>query len=231
MRIFDKIKEANAARDLRKQTELAEQKYQSDFADWEANRALVHKMLAALEGLENAQDAVPSNAIMKKGEYAFWSGQAWLHESHREAGTYVGKSSGISIPIGKTGLRYRAGAMKGTFVPGNEVQATIDQGTVIMTTARIIFNGNLKTQEWAFAKWTGADTDEFETTYLFHVSNRQKASGISFPSKSIGQEFNRYLGVVLRIERDGLPASISSLKETLEVSATEKPIPPAEITG
>ena len=231
MGLFDKMREAGTARELRRQSELAQQRYQSALTNWQASQALGNKMLAALEGLERGQDAVSSNAVMKKGEYAFWTGQASLHESRRQAGTYVGRSSGISIPIGKTGLRYRTGAIKGTFVPGDEVQATLDHGTVLMTTARVIFNGNLKTQEWAFSKWTGADADEYERNYLFHVSNRQKASGVSFPSDALGQEFNRFLGVVLRIERDGIPSLISSLKETLEASVSEKPTPPTEITN
>jgi len=128
-------------------------------------------------------------------------------------------------------MRYHTGATKGTFIPGDEVQTKLDVGTILMTNQRLIFNGGTKTQEWSFAKWTGADASSNEMDYLFHVSNRQKASGISFKDFVIGQEFNRFLGAVLRIERDGLPALINSLQESLEELESKKPTEPEPKTS
>lgn len=231
MGLFDKIKEANAARDIRKQNEAAQFKYQTELDNWKASMDVGQKMLDALANLNNNQDAVSTTAVMKKGEFALWTGLAAFHESRRQAGTYVGRSKGVSIPIGKTGLRYRTGAIKGTFIPGNEVQTILDRGTVILTNQRLIFNGSKKTQEWAFAKWTGADASESEMSYMFHVSNRQKVSGIDFDNYLIGQEFNRFLGVALRIERDTAAALVESLQGSLKELENNKPTQPQEITS
>jgi len=227
--LFDKLKEANAARDLRRQNEVALSHYQTELADWQASVDCGQKMLDSLEYLDKGEDAADTSAVMKKGEFAFWIGIASYHESRRQAGTYVGRSKGISIPIGNTGFRYRTGAIKGTFVPGDEVQTTLDKGIVIMTNQRLIFNGNLKTQEWLFSKWTGADASESEMSYMFHVSNRQKTSGLTFGTYLDGQEFNRFLGVALRIERDTVHALVESLTGSLQELKNKRPEQPTPI--
>lgn len=231
MGMFDKFKEAKNQRALRKAAEKEQAQYELELKNWELSKSCGERMLDAFESINKGEDAVETNAVLKKGEYAFWTGVASYHESRRQAGTYVGRSSGVSIPIGGTGLRYRVGATKGTFIPGDDVQTTLDRGNVLMTTHRLIFNGNIKTQEWAFAKWTGADASDNEMSYEFHVTNRQKTSGITFNDFILGQEFNRFLGAILRVERDGIPALIKSLKETLKETEAEKPTPPKSIAN
>jgi len=230
MGIFDKLKSAKEAHDLKKANEAAQAQYQSALANWEASQTVAQKLLKALNSAAKGQDAVENTASLKKGEIALWSGSVSFHESRRQPGTYVGSSQGVSIPLGH-GFRYRVGAMKGTYIPGDDVQTSLDIGNLLLTNMRLIFNGRLKTQEWAFAKWTGADTSENEMDYLFHVSNRQKASGVSFSDFITGQEFNRFLGIAMRLERDGVTNLIKSLEEGIEESQKNKPSPPREITA
>lgn len=235
MGIFDKVKTslADAAENRRTAAEIRAiesennavlVKFNSSLREWQDQHSIIHALVIAFTKASNSEDAVSTTAVMKKGEYALWSGPASYHESRRQAGTYIGRSSGVSIPIGG-GLRYRTGATKGTFVPGPETQQTIDRGTVLMTTARLIFNGSNRSQEWSFAKWTGAEASFDETNYMFHVSNRQKASGVRI-NLNQGTEFNRFLAQALDSQREGVEGLLKRLQKAQEDHASVKPTKP-----
>jgi hypothetical protein len=225
MGIIDKIKTSKHNHEIKKANELAQGQYDIALSNWEASQKLGHEMLDALSAAAKGESAVENTAMLKKGEFALWSGVVTFHESRRQPGTYIGKSQGVSIPLGH-GFRYRVGAMKGTYVPGDDVQTALDRGNLLLTNQRLIFNGNIKTQEWSFSKWTGADASENEMDYLFHVSNRQKASGVSFSDYVSGQSFNRFLALAMRIENDGIPALTKSVKESLSEGEKNKPQEP-----
>ena len=235
MGIFDKVKTslADAAENRRTAAEIRAiegennavlSKFNSDLQEWQNQSSIINSLVDAFTKASNSEDAISTTAVMKKGEFALWSGPAAYHESRRQAGTYVGRSSGVSIPIGG-GIRYRTGAMKGTFVPGPETQQTIDQGTVLMTTARLIFNGSNRSQEWSFAKWTGAEASSDETNYMFHVSNRQKASGVRINSNQ-ATEFNRFLAQALDTQREGIDGLLKRLLKAQEDHSAAKPTKP-----
>jgi hypothetical protein len=230
MGIFEKLKSAKSTHEIKKANEAARAQYESALANWEVSQTVAQRLLSALNAAAIGQDAVENTAVLKKGEVALWTGLVSFHESRRQPGTYVGSSQGVSIPLGH-GFRYRVGAMKGTYIPGDDVQTPLDRGSLLLTSMRLIFNGRIKTQEWAFAKWTGADTSENEMEYLFHVSNRQKASGVSFSDFIAGQEFNHFLGVAMRIEKDGIANLIKALEEGISDSQKNKPVEPKEITA
>ncbi len=228
MGFLDKIKDANEHRAAEKRNERELSAYNIAFENWAATKLVEERILTAFKAIQSGRDAIQSNSITKKGEFAIWSGACSLHESKRQAGQFVGRSQGVSIPLGHSGIRYRTGVTKGTFVQGNEIQTTVDTGIVILSTTRILFTGRLKTQEWAFAKWAGADTSSDEATFLFHVSNRQKVSGIQFQNTLVGQEFNRFLGVTLELDRYGIDQIVSSIEKTLndhELTMPSNPSP------
>ena len=91
--------------------------------------------------------------VQKKGELVLWTGNAIYHEAGRTASTYVGGSSGFSIPL-VAGIRYRVGSFKGRVVPGKEMQIDKDSGIVKLTNQRLIFTGPLATSEWSFANFS-----------------------------------------------------------------------------
>jgi hypothetical protein len=97
-----------------------------------------------------------------------------------------------------------------------------DQGTVLITTDRVIFTGGIKTQEWAFAKMLGAARSEDETDFNINVSNRQKTSGIRF-NKQLGKEFNVFLALSMSAAEDGIPAVLDELREVKKNLEADEP--------
>jgi hypothetical protein len=128
------------------------------------------------------------------------------------------------------GIRYRVGAQRGTFVAGEEVRAYKEVGQVLLTTERVLFNGQMNTKEWAFAKWNGASTNLDESNYIFHVSNRQKTSGLLIGPEQ-GREFNRFLAQAINCAEEGIDVVLKSVRTQLkELSEVEPQAPtPASI--
>ena len=64
-----------------------------------------------------------------------------------------------------------------------------------------------------------------ETDYIFHVSNRQKTSGILF-SREDGRLFNRFLAQALNCEEQGIEAVFKSLDGVLKELGEDEPLKP-----
>ncbi|MFZ4108642.1 MAG: hypothetical protein ACOYK4_06505, partial [Candidatus Planktophila sp.] len=198
--------------------------YEYQRAKWAGDIEIFKKIKAAFESAIKGEDAVSNLAVQKPGEIVIWSGRGQFHEAGRTPGQYVGGSQGLSIPIA-AGIRYRVGAMRGTFVPGDAIQAYKEVGDVVLSTDRIMFNGMYNTKEWAFAKWNGAATSEDESDYIFNVSNRQKTSGILF-DVSVGREFNRFLAQAIDAAENGLDSVIKTVDKVLKDLAGDEPVKP-----
>jgi len=83
-------------------------------------------------------------------------------------------SSGISIPMGRTGVRVRFGAYRGkSVVVGTEMQVA-DTGILSVTSRRAVFTGTRKTLEMQYKKL--ANVNIFTDGIQFHVTNRQNPS-------------------------------------------------------
>ena len=198
--------------------------YQRRHARWVRDIEIFNKIKGAFESAIKGEDAVSNLAVQKPGEIVIWSGRGQFHEAGRAPGQYVGGTQGLSIPV-VAGIRYRVGAMRGTFVPGDAIQAYKEVGDVILSTDRIMFNGMYNTKEWAFAKWNGAATSDDESDYIFNVSNRQKTSGILFDA-SVGREFNRFLAQAINAAENGLEGVISTVEKVLKDLAEDEPKKP-----
>ena len=188
--------------------------------EWSEDVVTLAKLKEAFIAVQDGEDAESHNIITKRGEFVLWAGIGQFHEAGRTAGQYVGSSQGFSIPV-VAGIRYRVGAQRGTFVPGEEVQIYKDQGQVYLTTDRVIFNGGTNTAEWKFDKWMGAGASPDGADFIFHVSNRKKSSGILF-NKDVGEEFNRFLAFALIHVNDGIDRVMK------EIAGLEKRIPTEE---
>ena len=198
--------------------------YQLNYADWKRDIEIFTKVKAAFELAAKGEDAVSNLTVQKAGEFVLWRGQGQFHEAGRAAGHYEGSSQGVSIPV-VAGIRYRVGAMRGSFVPGNEIQVYKEVGDVVLTTDRLMFNGMMNTKEWAFSKWNGAATSNDETDFIFHVSNRQKTSGILFEAH-VGREFNRFLAQALICAEQGMSEVKGVLTQVLKDLAEDEPKKP-----
>jgi hypothetical protein len=190
-------------------------------AIWEEDLATLEELTETVLAASKGEDSVSNSLMQKSGEHTLWSGPAIFHEVGRTPSHYVGSSSGFSVPV-VGGIRFRVGATRGTIIPGEEFQMDKDQGTVMLTTQRLVFTGPLKTQEWNFDKLLALSTNEDETNYLIHVSNRQKTSGIRF-SPEDGREFNRFLGSAAAIHESGYEAVLKELAELKATAIKEEP--------
>ena len=229
MGLFDKLKAANEERKRRDAAQAAQFKYNVELTQWQKDYSLGERLLKAVEACRDGSNAVSVEMVLKKGEHSIWSGPAGLIETRKTAGGYVGKSRGVSIPIGHTGLRYRVGASSGTFVPGKEYQSVVDSGTVTLSNQRVVFTGQKESREWSFSKWLGADANSSETIYLFHVSNRQKVSGLGFNTVEVGHEFNRFLGLALQIQDGEFQGELEELRASVNELTSKKPQEPKAI--
>jgi hypothetical protein len=206
----------------KRQQKLVASEFNFDFSNWEKDVAIFKKITTAFEAAANGKDSVSNLTVQKKGEIVLWRGQGQFHEAGRTAGTFQASSQGFSIPI-VAGIRYRVGATRGTYVSGDPVQKYAEVGDVVLTTQRVLFNGMFNTKEWAFSKWNGAATSPEEDDFIFHVSNRQKTSGILF-SVNDGREFNRFLAAALIAAEQGIPIAMKEIAEDVKALAEDKPM-------
>jgi hypothetical protein len=86
--------------------------------------------------------AIQSPLELKRGEIAWFGSLATLARMQTRT-TYVGGSSGVSFPIGHTGIRYRVGSFHGQPVQ-SQAMARVDTGTFVVTNQRIAFVGHMK---------------------------------------------------------------------------------------
>ena len=170
-------------------------------AIWEEDVESLKKLITVFTAASKGEDSVPNTLMQKPGERTLWSASGIFHETGRTPSQYVGGSTGVSIPVGG-GVRFRVGAMKGSVVPGEELQVDKDQGVVMLTTERLIFTGPTKTQEWNFDKLLQATCTPDQSDYFISVSNRQKTSGVRF-DPATGREFNRFLGSATSVNESG----------------------------
>ena len=188
---------------------------------WQEDVDTLTKLITVFTAASNGEDSVPNTLMQKSGEHTLWTATGIFHETGRTPSTYVGGSSGVSIPVGG-GIRFRVGAMKGQVIPGEELQMDKDKGVVMLTTERLIFTGPTKTQEWNFDKLLQLSTNDDESDYFISVSNRQKTSGVRF-DPTTGREFNRFLGSATSAHESGFPAVLKELHAIEKRIAIEEP--------
>jgi len=198
-------------RKAKRAAKAATNEYNRLHAIWQEDVDTLTKLITVFTAASNGEDSVPNTLMQKKGEHTLWSATGIFHETGRTPSTYVGGSSGVSIPV-VAGIRFRVGATKGTIIPGEELQIDKDRGVVMLTTERLIFTGPTKTQEWNFDKLLQLSTNEDETDYFISVSNRQKTSGVRFDSTT-GREFNRFLGSATAAHEHGYAELLAELKK------------------
>jgi hypothetical protein len=88
--------------------------------------------------------------VLKKGEVVYGSAPASLARMTKHA-SFAGGSSGMSFPIGHTGIRYRVGSFRGHPI-STETLDRQDTGTLIVTNQRIAFVGQRKAVSVLLAK-------------------------------------------------------------------------------
>jgi hypothetical protein len=187
----------------------ATKEYNRLHAIWQEDVETLTKLITVFTAASKGEDSVPNTLMQKPDERTLWTATAIFHETGRTPSHYVGRSSGVSIPV-VAGVRFRVGATQGTIIPGEELQMDKDQGVVMLTTQRLIFTGPTKTQEWAFDKLLQATCTPDQSDYYISVSNRQKTSGVRF-DPTTGREFNRFLGSATVVNEKGYEVLLDEL--------------------
>jgi hypothetical protein len=154
--------ERNAATDLETQARSLEAQVaaaQGRASEWdqeverrkEAIKAMGFDSLyeAAVLQTTGAQP-VDAPLVLKGAERAYVSVPATLARMVTRT-HYVGGSSGLSFPIGHTGIRYRVGAFRGEPVHQQSL-SKLDSGTFVLTNQRMAYVGRTKSTSVALRK-------------------------------------------------------------------------------
>jgi hypothetical protein len=172
-----------AQRKAERQERAAQAQYQSDLAQWNEVEEHLEGCLTEAKTFDGTkpEETEGLSLVAKPDERIFLILQgAALVESRRGPGSWQGRSQGFSFPIGKTGVRYRVGGIRGHSVPGVETPTAIDTGVVTLTDQRVVFLGPKQTREWDFSKLVGYEHFDHPAWTAIQVSNRQKTSGILY---------------------------------------------------
>ncbi len=156
--------------------------------------------------------------VLKSGETALFADTCRLIEPRKRRGYSSGRSSGVSVRIAK-GVWYRTGSYRGTYVPGPELQTSVDVGRAVITTSRVIFTGSKTTREWRFDKLVVFDVEG--DAVLIHVENRQKVSGV-VPDRG-SAEFHAYLAVAVAAAQCGIDEVVGELKTAADAHMARQP--------
>lgn len=170
-----------------------------------------------------------SSFVAKRGEAVLGVfDDCRLIEIRRGAGSYHGGHAGFSFRLSK-GMRFQVAGSRGTYVPGDEQLRITDEGRVVASDRRVVFQGSKTTREWAFGKLLGLQHDPAKPITLIQVSNRQKASGISYPADQTPRvRFALELGAA--VATGGTAALIDSISRERDEHTRTRPVPPPVAT-
>ena len=184
--------------------------------EWADEQEVLDRAVISVQSLA-AGNGLSVSLILKPGEQTIWAGNGQLVEPRRGPGHYAGGSQGFSFRVAK-GVRYRVGASRGHFIPGDEVQTVIDQGTVTVTTQRVVFTGSKATREWTFAKLLDTEISQDRSLVLIHVSNRQKVSGVK-----TAPAFSEALSLGVTVSQHGIAEVAQALRAEADEHRQQRP--------
>lgn len=141
--------------------------------------------LALLEVTREFSGTVTDDLMLAADERVFLIvEETGLVEDRQTGGSWEGRSSGVSIPVGSIGgrsVRWRVGQSKGHYVQGQPVPTAIDTGTTFISNQRVVFRGIKQTRECPFKKLIGVEHLPAGAT-VFSLSIAQKPTVIAYGS-------------------------------------------------
>jgi hypothetical protein len=138
-------------------------------------------------------------------------------------GSYRGGYGGVSFPVfGR--VRGHVGSQRGTFVPGPEVKKITDSGITMITNQRVMFRGDLRTDQWKFAKMMSMEhASEGITTIA--LATRGKPEAIGYGDDNAPEiQFRFEIGAALA--RDTLDRFLAELRAEQAHHEEGKPVAP-----
>ncbi len=194
-------------------------------AEREAAAAHVAEVRSLIGALDGSQPIVSQGLIVKSGEMVLGEVRgAGLVAERRGPGHYAGASQGISIPVGRVGgrsVRYRVGATRGHYVPGDPVPTCVDHGVVTITSQRLVFRGSVKTTEIPLGHLVGVSHDR--GTVTLNVSGRESAIIFSLGAH-LDDWFATRMALALTVHDGDVPGALQQLHQQLdEMEGTGSP--------
>lgn len=139
-------------------------------------------MAGRIEALANRLTPVECLALsLRPGETAFYElGGVELREYRSKGSTYKGGYLGGNLSLTQ-GFSVSAGGNSGKLVRDEEEATTLDVGTAIFTTQRVIFSGPKQTREWDLAKLLNIDVGENGYVVSISSGSSQRTAALAGP--------------------------------------------------
>ncbi|MFM7262434.1 MAG: hypothetical protein ACKO1X_01625 [Acidimicrobiales bacterium] len=204
--------------------------HHNDLEEW---KAVSDRLTSWIETVQACVDGKIDEQFVDRSDYGFMfdsdefavaciSGTALL-QVVKTPGSYRGGYGGVSFPVfGR--VRGHVGSQRGTFVPGPEVQKVTDTGITMITNRRVMFRGDLRTDQWVFAKMMSMQHSEDGITTI-SMSSRGKPEAVGYGEEQAPEiQFRFEIGAALA--RDTLPRFLDELRAEQKHHEEGKPIAP-----
>ncbi len=139
-----------------------------------------HALIASVNGGRLPEVTLP-HILPKKGEVVHLECPASLMKEVTIR-QYQSGYSGFSIPIGKSGIRYKVGGSRGHSVEVGTKLNVADTGILSVTNKRVVYLGSRKTVDMPYSKLVNLSV--YHDGLEFHLSNRVNAPIFQVPSGS-----------------------------------------------
>jgi hypothetical protein len=213
----------------------AQKRAEEEAATRARNRAELRDAVVKLTALAEGQDQPDPDwpLVLKHGERLFSEVRgAGLFEPRREAGHWEGRSAGVSVPVGDTGLRVRVGKSAGTYVQGVEKPTVIDTGSASITSERAVFQGDKYTREWDYSKLIGVVHYSDHPATAIQVSNREKTSGIVYAGVPSTEPLRLAMTVAIALYNGERDETLEELRtELARLDAATQAVPAVAAAG
>ena len=226
MGLFDGI----AKRKAQKQYDHDMVIHNGDLADWEDADERIDEMLVIVRDCVNGkvrEQFLDSNSygfMLENDEFpvAFITGTGLLTVV-RGPGRYEGGYGGVSFPIfGR--VRGHVGGQRGTYVQGKESMTYTDSGETMITNVRVMFRGDVRTEEWKFSKMMGMEHSPDGITTI-SMSTKSKPAALGYGSEHAAEVQFRF-EIAAAIARGTLPRLLAQLEAEKAHHQEVKPVPP-----
>lgn len=220
--MFEEFKQRRAERQAAKAAAAEQARAAQAASTWSNEQA---ELEAQLELVTSYEGEPARGVIMQPGEAAFAQvGSCALLGDIKERGHFVAGSQGLSIPVGSIGgraIRYRVGATRGHYEPGEVHVGGVDEGQLVITNQRILFLGAKKTIESKLAKVVSAEVDD-DGTITVAVSNRQSPMSVAVGSAT-ADWLRLRLDLAVARYQGNVDQLAAKLREQVEQHAAARP--------
>lgn len=206
--------------------------HNGDLADWEDADERIDGMIEIVTDCVNgriAEQFVDRNDygfMLENDEFpvAFITGTGLLTVV-RGPGRYEGGYGGVSFPIfGR--VRGHVGGQRGTYVQGKESMTFTDSGETMITNVRVMFRGDIRTEEWKFSRMMGMEHSPDGITTI-SMSTKSKPAAIGYGNDNgAAAEVQFRFEIAAAIARDTLPRFLQQLQAEKAHHQEGKPVPP-----